>query len=57
MEQLHVPDYQADICAAFAQGNMGKAIMLANSDYFNEIKEEVVHLLRNIDDILILLPF
>lgn len=27
-----------------------KAIMLANSDYFNEIKEEVVHLLRNIDE-------
>ena len=50
MEQLHIPDYQADICAAFAQGNMGKAIMLANSDYFNEIKEEVVHLLRNIDE-------
>ena len=49
MEQLEVPDYKADVCVAFAQGNMGKAIMLANSEYFNEIKEEVVHLLRNID--------
>ena len=50
MEKYQIPDYQADVCVAFAQGNMGKAIMLANSDYFNEIKEEVVHLLRNIDE-------
>ena len=49
MEQLEVPDYKADVCVAFAQGNMGKAIMLAHSEYFNEIKEEAVHLLRNID--------
>ena len=39
MEQLEVPDYKADVCVAFAQGNMGKAIMLAHSEYFNEIKE------------------
>ena len=50
MEQMEVPDYKADVCVAFAQGNMGKAIMLANSEYFNEIKEEAVHLLRNIDE-------
>ncbi len=50
MEQLEVPDYKADVCVAFAQGNMGKAIMLANSEHFNEIKEEAVHLLRNIND-------
>ena len=50
MEQMEIPDYKADVCVAFAQGNMGKAIMLATSEYFNEIKEEVVHLLRNIDE-------
>ncbi len=50
MEQMQIPDYKADVCVAFAQGNMGKAIMLANSEYFNEIKEEAVHLLRNIDE-------
>ena len=33
------------------QGNMGKAIMLATSEHFNEIKEEAVHLLRNINDL------
>ena len=50
MEQLEIPDYKADVCVAFAQGNMGKAIALATSEHFNEIKEEAVHLLRNIDD-------
>ena len=45
MEQMEIPDYKADVCVAFAQGNMGKAIMLATSEYFNEIKEEVVHIL------------
>ena len=50
MEQLHVPDYQADICAAFAQGNMGRAIMLATSEHFNEIKEEAVQLLKYINE-------
>ncbi len=50
MEQMEVPDYKADVCVAFAQGNMGKAIMLATSEHFNEIKEEVIHLLRNIDE-------
>lgn len=50
MEQMQVPDYKADVCVAFAQGNMGKAIMLATSEHFNEIKEEAVHLLRNIND-------
>ena len=50
MEQMEIPDYKADVCVAFAQGNMGKAIMLATSEYFNEIKEDAVHLLRNIDE-------
>ena len=51
MAQMQVPDYKADVCVAFAQGNMGKAIMLATSEHFNEIKEEAVHLLRNINDL------
>ena len=53
MEQLEVPDYKADVCVAFAQGNMGKAIMLAHSECFNEIKDEAVHLLRNIDEMTV----
>lgn len=50
MEQMQIPDYKADICVAFAQGNMGKAISLATSEHFNEIKEEAAQLLKNIDD-------
>ena len=46
MEKLEVPDYKADICTAFAQGNMGRAIMLANSEHFNEIREEAIQLLK-----------
>ena len=49
MEQLQVPDYKADVCTAFAQGNIGKATMLASSEHFNEIKDEAVRLLKNID--------
>lgn len=48
MEHMEIPDYKADICVAFAQGNMGKAIMLATSEHFNEIKEEAMRLLKGI---------
>lgn len=50
METMQVPDYKADLCTAFAQGNMGRAIMLANSEYFHEIREEAVQLLKHIND-------
>ena len=50
MESLQIPDYKADMCTAFAQGNMGRAIMLANSEYFNEIREEAVQLLKYINE-------
>ena len=50
MENLEIPDYKAEMCTAFAQGNMGRAIMLANSDHFNEIREEAVQLLKHIHD-------
>lgn len=49
MEKYEVPDYQAKICAAFSQGNVGKAIRMATSSDFNAMQEEVLHLLKNID--------
>lgn len=49
METMEVPDYKADVCTAFAQGNIGKAIMLANSEHFNEIREEALQLLKYVD--------
>ncbi len=47
MEQLQVPDYQADICVAFAQGNIGKAVRLASSEDFAAIKASAMMLIRN----------
>lgn len=51
MNHYQIPDYQADICTAFAQGNVGKAIQLASSDDFNELKASVLQLLKRLDDI------
>ena len=47
-EHVQVPDYEADVCVAFAQGNIGKAVQLATSDSFNEIKNSALHLLKNV---------
>ena len=51
MEHCKVPDYQADVCVAFAQGNVGKAIALASSDDFQELKAAAVQLLKRIHEI------
>lgn len=48
MTELHVPDYQADICVAFARGNIGKARSLATSEEFENIKEEAIRVLKYI---------
>ena len=45
-----VPDYKAKICAAYAQGNMGKAITMATSEGFNELHEAILRLVKTIDD-------
>ena len=50
MEQVKIPDYQADICVAFAQGNIGKARRLALSEEFSQMKEHAVHLVKYIQE-------
>ena len=45
--QLQVPDYKAEVCAAFARGNVGKAKMLATSEDFENIKAEALALLKD----------
>lgn len=50
MEQVKIPDYQADICVAFAQGNIGKAKRLALSEEFMEMKDHVIHLVKYIQE-------
>lgn len=51
MTEKKIPDYQADVCAAFAQGVVGKAIKLASSDDFNKLKESALSLIKRLDDI------
>ena len=50
MEQLQIPDYKAEVCVAFARGNVGKAKALAVSEEFENIKGEVLSVLKNIQD-------
>lgn len=50
MEQLEIPEYRADICTAFAQGNVGKARKLALSENFGEMTEHMLHLVKYISD-------
>jgi DNA polymerase-3 subunit delta' len=51
MQQYQVPDYQADVCVAFAQGNVGKAIQLASSEDFNDLKASALQLMKRLDEI------
>ena len=50
MSELHVPDYKANICVAFARGNIGKAKLLASSEEFEKVKEEAITLVKYIND-------
>lgn len=50
MEDLGVPDYKANICVAFARGNIGKAKLLASSEEFEKVKDEAITLVKYIND-------
>ncbi len=50
MEELAVPDYKANICVAFARGNIGKAKLLASSEEFEKVKDEAITLVKYIND-------
>ena len=50
MEELQVPDYRADVCVAFARGNVGKAKSLASSEEFDNVKNEALGLLKYVHD-------
>lgn len=50
LENYDISQYDANVCAAFAQGNVGKAEKLAGSDKFNRIKDEAIGLLKYIPD-------
>ena len=46
MEQLHIPDYQAEVDASFAQGNIGKAERIATSEEYAEVMENSLRLVK-----------
>ena len=50
MEQMKIPDYKAEVCVAFARGNIGKARSLASSEDFENVKNEALSLLKYIQD-------
>lgn len=49
-EHQKISDHQADVCTAFARGNLGKAIALSNSEEFARMQEIVLELLKHVMD-------
>ena len=50
MERLHVPDYQAEVSVAFAQGNVGKAKQIATAEDFTEMMDAAFRILKRGQD-------
>mgnify|MGYP003620020247 FL=1 len=48
MENMRVVDYKADLCVAFARGNIGKAIQLAQNEIFDEIRNQTISFVQDI---------
>ena len=49
IQSLGVEESQAEIYAAFARGNLGKAIHLAESEDFKRMYDEILHMLKHAD--------
>ena len=47
IQNMHVPDYQAEIEASYAQGNIGRAIRAAESSEFIQIVQGAVRLMKS----------
>ena len=45
---MNIPEAEADVYAAFARGNLGKAITIASSDDFKAMHKEMLNLLKHI---------
>ncbi len=48
-EHEKVSEHQADVCAAFARGNLGRAVALASSEEFVRMQEIVLELLKHVN--------
>lgn len=49
-KELQIPDYEAHILAAFAQGNIGRARAAATEEKFAEERDQVIRLVRRLPD-------
>ncbi len=49
-EEMQIPDYKAEVCVAFARGNVGKAKALASSEDFENVKNEALSLLKYVKE-------
>ncbi|HWT26768.1 MAG TPA: DNA polymerase III subunit delta, partial [Mobilitalea sp.] len=50
MATNQIPDYAAGVAVDFSGGNVGKSIKYASSDEFGQMKDNVLHILKYIDD-------
>lgn len=46
VENMHVPEHEAGLGTAFAQGNIGKAKKAADTSYFDEMAQKVLYILK-----------
>jgi len=53
MEKQMVPDYAADLAAAFSQGSVEKAVKIAVSKEYSDKKERLIEILRDIEEVSI----
>ncbi len=53
IREMEIPDYRANVCAAYAQGNLGKAITMAGSEDFREMHELMLHVVKRVDEMRI----
>lgn len=49
MKEMHIPDYQAEVYASFAQGNIGKARRIASSEEYAVILDKAIYVAKYAD--------
>lgn len=48
MENVHIPDYLATVCASFARGNIGRAAQLALNAEFDAMKGDMLNMVKTV---------
>lgn len=53
MDEMHLPDYEADVATAFAQGNIGRAQVAASGESFANLAAKTVKIVSDIHELQI----